>query len=523
MSWRNVDIMLLIVAAVISVLLPFVFSGHGYAPSGIIDPAIEFYTKSHSDGYGGLDRWAYHGMKQQTLVESLQKDGYVCVLPQDSDAGVGMRELVCAKTLDGMLERTLSIKAKIGYDIGGRLVTAHASSNLTGDYLNIRTHIADVLRKFDWIEPEELQIKGFEIDSIDLLTRLAVDALSARGWHNTCEDKRNQSGCLRRAIERRESGFQQVGGGAVAVGNVTAVHSAMESIHLVALQPREYPKSDETLFVRVVGESMWIDFAGNDLTGRELMVSIEIDSEGGAPVKLIAKVGSDSRETVLAGTRRVTNNGTIRYFVPLAGSENPKLAVWRDLPNKFSPDSYKSIGVELSNIDPAFSSRTVKVILAGVSTVTFPEEEIGLYPALRSIEYQAEILRSAHAEKWLPKEHSPQVLVRQMYPDDWMSRASWAFAMCETATKPPAIDANCWGGFIKGDPEVAALLSKEVADLQGMYVSLELTHPLWLRLNRLGAALQEVKQESSDIVSIPPTQSSGVLHVEDPENKEDDD
>lgn len=506
MNWRNADIKLLIVAAVISVSLPFLFSDLGYAPSGI-DPATEFYTKDHSDSYGSIDQWAYHGMKQETVVKRLAMDGYVCMSPQPSGAGValsGIRELACDKALSGLLARTLSIKASIDYDSGGGLVAAHASSKLEGDYREVRGRIADVLRKFDWIEPEELQVRGFEVDSIDMLTRLAVDALSARGWHKTCEEDLSPNGCLGLALERRASGFQPVGEGIVAGGDLMDVHSAMESIHLVPIEPRPDVRSDDTLLVRVAEEKMWLDFAGRDLAGRELMVSIALDSEGGAPVKLLAKVGADTRETALAGKRRVANNGKVRYFVPLAAPQNPRLAVWRDLPNKYSPDSYKSIGDGLANIDPAFASRLVKVILAGISAATPPEEVAGLYPALRSIEYQADILRSAHAERWLPKETSIQAFVRQTYPADSAVRASWALAMCESATRPPTIDADCLRDFIKADPEVAVLLNKEVADLQSVYVSLDLTHPLWLRLTRLGAALQRAELESSGAVQNTP-------------------
>lgn len=526
MSWRNFDFKLLIVAAVVSGSLPFLLSDLGYAPSGIFDPAIEFYTKTHSDSYGGLDRWAHHGMKPESLVELLKRDGFDCLLPQASGAGIalsGTHELACVKKLDGMLERTLSIKATIDYDIGGRLVSAHASSKLASDDQSFRKHIAGVLRRFDWIEPEVLQIKGFEIDSIDLLTRLAVDALSARGWHKICEDDISQLGCLKFALERRASGFPQTGEGAVAVDNVSDLHSAMGSIHLVALQSREYPKSDETLFVRVVDEKMWIDFAGKDLAGRELMVSVEIDSEGGAPARLIAKVGSDSRETVLAGARRLANNGMVRYFVPLAGSQNPRLAVWRNLPNKNSPDSYAQLSNALINVDPAFSLRIIKVILADIASSVSPEEGIGLYPVLRSAEYQAEILRSAHAERWIPKETGVQAFARKMHPDDPVARASWALAMCESATRPLTIDENCFRNFIWADPDVAALLSKEVADLQGVYASLELTHPLWLRLKRLGGALHMAGQESSEGVQRPPAGSDDAIQVEDTgESKGDD-
>lgn len=521
MNSRNIDIKLLIVAGVIAVSLPILFSGLSYPPSGVFDPAIEFYTKKHSDGYGGLDQWAVHGMKEESLVKLLRRDGYFCILPQPTDAGValnGIRELVCTKPVDGMLSRTLSITANIDYDIGGRLVAAHASSKLSGGFQTVRKHIAEVLRRFDLIEPEELQIRGFEVDSIDLLTRLAVDALGARGWHKTCEEDVSQSGCLQLALERRASGFQQVGEGPVAVGNVAAVHSAMESIHLVALEPREYPKSDETLFVRVVDEKMWIDFAGKDLAGRELMVSVEIDSEGGAPVKLIAKVGADSRETVLAGVRRLANNGMVRYFVPQAGSKNPRLAVWRNLPNKNSPDSYSSVGRGLINIDPAFSSRIVKAILADISTIASPEEEIGLYPVLRSVEYRAELLRSANAKQWVPQESSAQSFVRRMYPDDPAARASWALAVCESVTKPtPSIDENCWMNFISEDSDVAALLSKEVADLQSVYATLEQAHPLSLRLNRLSNALRMAMPESSETVQHTPAGYDDSIRVDDPE------
>lgn len=515
MNWRNLDIKLLIVAAVISGALPLLLADQDYSSSGLFDPAIEFYTKEHSDSYGGLERWAHHGMKQESLVELLKRDGFVCFLPLATNSGAtlsGINDLACEKKLDGILARTLSIKAAIDYDIGGRLVSAQAISKFADDNQTFRKYIAGILRRFDWIEPEVLQIRGFEIDSIDLLTRLAVDALSARGWHKTCEEDISQLGCRKFAHERRSAGFPQAGNG--EVGNVTDIHSAMASIHLVAVQPREYPKSDETLFVRINNKSMWIDFSGKDLVGRELMVSVEIDSEGGAPARLIAKVGSDSRETMLAGTRRLTNDGMVRYFVPQVGVQNPRLAFWRNLPNKNTLDSFASLSNDLANVDPAFSSRIVKVTLIGIASASSPEERIGLYPALRSVESQAEILRLMHAENLIPKGLDIPAFVRQMYPDDPVARASWVLATCESATTPPDIDENCLRNFISADSGVAKLLIKEVADLQGVYASLDLDHPLWQRMRRLAGALHIKVQDASAGIQPASTDADETTQVE---------
>ncbi len=233
---------------------------------------------------------------------------------------------------------------------------------------------------------------------------------------------------------------------------------------------------------------MWIDWLGRDLAGRELMASFEIDPEGGAPVQLVAKVGSDSKIVKLASTRRQANDGTIFFLAPAAGEQNPRVAVWLLMPDKEHPNTLKDLANVVPNTDPAFIPRIIKAILASISKADKPEEILGLYPALRSIERRAHVLRLSHAERWLPKEQSKQ-LIWQTYQNDPVMRASWTLAICESATTPPIIDADCWKRFTISDPDATAFLRKEVAALNALYAELEPTHPLRLRLKRLSDAL----------------------------------
>ncbi len=491
MSWRRAGAIVLVVAALLTALLDLSLVGSGSLPPGV-DPAIAFYTGTHSPGYAGIDRWAYHGMKAESVVEFLEKDGYVCILPQAAPADgkpKGILELNCDKGERWPLARTLSIRANIDYDLRGRLVAAKASSAITGGDHPVRKRLADFLRNRAWIEPERLQIKGFDVDSADTLARLAVDALVARSRHGECATNPTAAECAAYARERREWGFPALAQGPIAVGNALSLESALERVRLVPLVPRGADaKPEDSLRVRVADGRMWMDFAGQDLAGHALTVSIALDSEGGAPVELVAKVGEDTRTVALSGERRKANGGAMMYLVPEAGAQTPRASVWLYLPDRNFPGTFKKLASELPNADPAFIPRIVKAVIGSISVAERPEEALGLYPALRSIELRADILRLARAELWLPKDQSNQ-LMEQAYRDAPATRAAWALAACEPAAKPPVIDADCWRRFTISDSAAAALLRAAVAELQVLYAPLEPVHPVRLRLQRMGDAL----------------------------------
>ncbi len=492
MNWQRIGAIVLLVAVILFVLLTAVVMKTAHVESGITDPAIEFYTKTHSTGYGGVDQWAYYGMKEEIFAARLNKEGYDCRSSRDDgadDKPDGIHKLLCHKDVIWPLSRTLLIKARVDGDVRGRLAGANASSSLAADAFLASKILAGVLRKAGWIEPDYLQIRGFEIDSVDTLTRFAVDALATAEWNSKCKQFPTAITCVELAQQRRESGFPALPQGAVAVGDAMAIQADMERIRLMPLVPRYADsKPADSLIVRVANEQMWLDFISKDMAGRELMVSIALDSEGGAPARLVAKLGGESREVPLAGTHRLTNNGEVKYLVPEAGLQNPRFSIWLDLPSKDYPVTFQRLAAALPNADPVFVPRIVRAVIANISATNQPEEALGLYSVLRTIERRADMLRLAHAESWLPAEQSMQ-LVKQAYRDDPVTRGAWALAMCESAMKPPVIDEVCWLRFTELDTIATDLMRSEVVKLQVLYAVLGPTHPLRLRLERLSEVL----------------------------------
>lgn len=326
-------------------------------------------------------------------------------------------------------------------------------------------------------------IKGLEIDSVDRLSRFVINTVLTTGWHISCDE-----GFFSplQCTERRNSGFSPLQKAAAAVGDAVAIHNAMTHAGFMPLHPNAKP--GDNLIVRVADEKMWVDFVGKDLAGRELMVSIALDSEGGTPVQLIAKLGTASKVVALAGARRKTNDRATIFLVPRAGEQNPRVGTWLYMPDENHPSTLKELAEVLPDTDPAFVPRVIKAIIASTSTADRPEESLGLYGALQSIEHRADILRLAHADLWLPKDQGKQ-LVKDAYQDDPVTRAAWALAMCESTADPAVIDADCWQRLMHADSNATALLRNEVAELQILYAPLEPTHPLRLRLKRLSDAL----------------------------------
>lgn len=458
----------------------------------VYDPAFAFYTKDNNASYGGIDRWAYYGMRMERVAELLKKDGYACVSPLPTpvdDKLDGIHALTCKKLARWPLRRTLTVNASIDYGMRGRLVAADAKSTITSQRFFVLKAFADYLRKFELIEPESLQVRGFEVDSVDKLSRLAADALSTSGWHATCGEDRSSPACQRTAGERRETGFPTLPQGAIAVRDADSLYSAMEQVRLLPLMPQdENTKVGDDLIVRVIDGQMWMDFVSRDLVGRALMVSIAIDGEGGTPIRLIAKVDEKSKEIPLAGRSRLNNAGKPMYLVPARGGENARASAWLDIPSENNPKALQRLAQALPNTDTAFVPRIIKATIARISRIVRPEEDLGLYPPLRLIEQRAEFLRSAQTPLWLPGDQSAQ-LIRKAYQDDPVTRAAWVLAACESTAKPPVIDGNCWLSQTASDLEVTELLRDEVSKLMPLYGGLEPEHPVRLRLERLNAVL----------------------------------
>lgn len=330
----------------------------------------------------------------------------------------------------------------------------------------------------------------------DELSRRAIQALSGGSERKGCGNYSPQEDCSPFARLFGE-GLPPLPQGPIAVGDALSVESAMDSIHLLPVEPRGNDgRPEDSLIVRVADGQMWLDFAGKDRSGLELTVSIALDSEGGRPVKLVAKAGTDVREIQLAGRPLKSNDGRLRFLAPEAGS-NPRFAHWLDMPKAGRPKTYELLAGNMRSVDPAFMPRIARAVFDGMAAPVREEEALGLYPALRSIDEHADFLRAAHVEGWLPQGQIME-LVQAAYPDSPALRASWALALCESGGSSPVIDRHCWNRFTGSDADVTSLLRNEVAQLQDIYQPLAPSHPLRLRLERLSAALRKTDAESPD-------------------------
>jgi hypothetical protein len=488
MKWRYLVAGCLILTALIAALFGFAKLRNQTVPIGAVDPAFEFYTKGRSNSYAAVDRWAHYGMRAERFVDVLQNAGYHCQQPTVSKDGVGtgsIRETLCRKTEQGLLSRTLSIQASIEHGTVARLVEAKASSTLTSDGQSLSKHLADLLRKFGWIEPETLRVAGFQVDSIDTLGRVVADTLSPTGWHVHCTDGQLVEQCKKMAGDRMKSGFPALPQGALPTGTALELHRAMERIHFVPVQKRGADgKPEDSLLLRLAKGRLWLDFVSKDLSGRDLTASIELESKGGTPINLVLGWNGDSKSIHLAGSPRLANDGSVVYLLPEAGTQDARYATWVNLPNKNFPGTFDQLAQKLPRVDAAFIAAMAEAIIGDSARNASPEENLGLYPVLRLIEQKAEVVRALQPDRWLPREHGNR-LIAQAYPEDPATRAAWAFATCESIGKPATINGNCLLRFTTADPDAAALVRSEIAKQQLLYGDLPESHPLRIRLKYL--------------------------------------
>lgn len=459
-------------------------------PRYVVDPAIEFHTQDRSPGYGGIDRWAYYGMKEETFINLLKQDGYVCRQSQAayySGKPVGIGKIRCTKQARWPLPRLLAIEASIDYDRRGRLVAAHASYTpaFSNDLLR---KLETTLREMGWIEPESLPVRGLGFASADLLARRVVDLLTTGGWTAVCEQA-GEAACAADARKRRAAGFPTLPSAPVNAGEAMRLHATLERAYLLPPVARTADgKPEDSLLVRVDGARIWLDFAGKDLAGRDLAIAIELDSAGGSPLQLVASVGEESRAVALTGAPRRANDGRLAYLVPEAGEQAPRSAVWLHIPQKESAaKAFAGFGRRLADIDPAFMPKLVGALVSSLAAPLRADEHLGLYPALNRIDALADDLRAAGADRWLPPQQRND-FIGVAHRDDPALRAAWALALCESG-KPTTMDRACWESHVGSDVEVRAMLQQEVASLLETYASLDTRHPIRVRLNRLGDVL----------------------------------
>ena len=478
-------------AAIIAGLFIFGALRNQAVPVGVVDPAIEFYTKGHGGGFAAIDRWAHYGMPADRFVAVLQKAGYICQPPEilkDATEAGAMREVPCHKTEQWPIGRTLAIHAGIEPGIVGRLATVHATSTLVHDSWFLAKPWGNLLRKFNLIEPETLQVTGFQIESIDTLSRMVADALSLNGWGARCTDEKLVAQCQEMASDRIKSGFPALLQAPLAAGTALEIHRAMERIRFAPIQKRgNDSRPEDSLLVRLTDGRMWLDFTSKDLSGHKLTASIELESKGGTPTSLVTGLDGESRTMRMAGSPRLANDRSVIYLLPEGAIQDTRYSVWLDLPNRNFPGTFDKLTRSLPLVDPAFIAPMIKAIIGDLQANTQPEESLGLYPALRQIEKMADVIRALRPDRLLPPETGNR-LIAQTYADDPAIRAAWAFAVCVSTGTPASIDGNCLLRFTAADPDAAALVRSEIAKLQLLYADLPETHPLRIRLKRLDEA-----------------------------------
>jgi hypothetical protein len=453
------------------------FGAHESLPDMPGDQAPAFYTRAHSGAYGGIDRWASYGMRVETVNSLLTKAGYQCQLPPERSDLQTMR---CHR-LAAWPQRTLTIEARIDYRLRGRLVAATAHHTMAGPW---GQRVGSWLSAHGWIEPQSLQVRGFEFDSVDLLGLFAADTLRKGAWHERCGDELAASDCPALAQERRAHGFPALPDGALDVGSALEVINLLERVRLLPVAVRGADNQPEdSLLVRVEEGRMWLDFAGRDLSGRTAKVAVALDSVGGAATELVVELGADSRSLKLDGVAKNDNGGTKMFLLPQASDNMPTFAHWLTMPNEHYPGTFAKFGPALAHTHPAFFASTLQAVLGKTFQAERPEDKLALYPLLHSMEERAALLRQANIASWMPDGVGEQMML-EAYPGQPAARVAWALAMC-----PPDGQRACLQRLARTDPEAYAILRQEVTTLSSLYATLAVDNPLRVHLRQLADAL----------------------------------
>jgi hypothetical protein len=480
-SEQRVVLGMLAAAAVGAIVMTFAFRGRSEPPVHARDPAIDHHLQGRSKAYGAIDEWAYHGMSQELFTTRLEQAGFACEMLPGAMPGEaplsGVEEITCTQSLRGPVRRTLVVTAGIEHGLRPRLVHARAESRVVGAFKPVAT----LLRKLEWMEPAHLQVRGFEIATPQLLGRYAADALNG-GWADACSNAQSPMACAQLARARRATGFPSVERGARAPDYPGLVHR-MEQIRLRPSWPAEFgSRPTEEPAVRVAGDRLWLDFAGQDLAGHALRVSYLLAMEGGRPVKLVAAVDDKESEVMLQGEPRRHNDG-LHYLIPHAGAGEWRTASWLAIPGRHETWATRRIAQDLPRSDPRFAAAFIRKLLDKLAKPETPDMDLGLFPALLMVERRADALRASNAREWLPEEVGGQIL-RAAYPEHPTLRAAWVLAVCEPEPDAVGLNPECWRRATELDPDLLKLLRDDLATLSGWYAGLPAHHPLRARLAR---------------------------------------
>jgi hypothetical protein len=465
---------LLAVASLATALITWRYAPRSEVAPGSLDPAVEHYTADNSSHFGAIERWAFRGMAGAAFRRHIEGAGYACTEP-------AARQLVCTRNARWPLARALQVHAS--FDPLGRLLEARTESRLASDNALAR-RAASFARQAGWIEPETASVSGFELETIDLITRMVADALRGANWLATCDKAANLVACAEQARGRKAQGFVPLAPGPVSVGTAADIIRSLETMRLQPLRPRGADKhGQDALLVRVADGQQWLDYVGGDLGGREFGVSIALALEGGAPTKAVVRFGVERRELPLAGGRKTANGDAPLFLVPPAGDGEYRFADFHGHPVIDREGTVRRLRTAVPQADPAFRAPLVRHLLSAIAAPSGPEESLGLAPALSLVEERAEILRAAGARDWLAPED------RWRFVPEWFGgqpvlRAAWAHAVCDPDPDEPGQDRGCWDPVLSSDTELSELLRAEVTRHEAATAPLSAGHPIRIRLQR---------------------------------------
>jgi hypothetical protein len=475
------------------------------------DPAVPLYTKHNSDAFAGIDRWSHQGLPLDAIAARLKGEGYECRMPQDRFEGGtprwGEHEMMCARPAGWPLARTLEIRVRGNYEIGGRFVSARAETIFAGKAKGWRHSVARPLRALGLMEPDQLAVKGLSFSNVDPLARFVLDGLRRDGWGNTCTEGSDVPICPATARDRAELGFAPLPLSPIMVYHLESLRHSFARIGFV---PREVaqrkqpftvtlsvpdggvkiaPKPRNIVVLRVTNGQLWADFEGRDPAGTAQSVSVRVAMEGGQPLELVVRMGEAAKTFPLAGQRMQRYADGIDLLVPRAEPETDlpedmRRAVWLFLPLRTDAER-RLVAAEMPQLHPAFAAPVLRALLEGQGERPRVDDQLGLNPRLQTIERRADALRAARVAEWLDVGTRFELL-GTVYKDDAAARAAWALAVCEqTDERPPVMNVGCWTAFTLRDPAAAALVKGEVTEQEAFYASLPARHPVRRRLKRL--------------------------------------
>jgi hypothetical protein len=311
---------LLAIGALATALITWRYAARSELAPGALDPAVEHYTAANSSHFGAIEQWAFRGMQRDAFRRRIEGAGYAC-------SDTALRQLLCTRDARWPLARTLHVHAS--FDALARLAAARTEARLASGGALARAG-AWIARQAGCMEPQAANVRGFELGTIELITRMVADALRGTTWQATCERAADLLACAQQARERKANGYLPVPNGPLATGTVDDAVRSLQAIRLQPLRPRGADQHGEAaLLVRATQGRQWLDYVGGDLTGREFGVSIALATEGGAPTAAVITFGGERRELPLAGRRKTANGGVPLFLLPEASADEYRFANFR--------------------------------------------------------------------------------------------------------------------------------------------------------------------------------------------------